>query len=138
MAAIAQGSDFACSLRYPAAFCGVVGLRPSPGIIPQGPDGVAGQTLSVIGPLARNVADTGLGLQAMARFDARDPLSRPMPLTGFAAAARQPVRPARLAFAADLGVADLEDEIRDVVTGAMHRFAKAGADVSQASPDLSS
>lgn len=137
MAAIAQGSDFACSLRYPAAFCGVVGLRPSPGIVAQGPGGVPGQTLSVIGPLARSVADAGLGLQAMARFEARDPLSRPMPPASFAEAARRPEQPLRLAFAADLGVADIEDEIRDIVTGAMRKLASAGADIADACPDLS-
>ena len=138
MAAIAQGSDFACSLRYPAAFCGVVGLRPSPGIVAQGPGGVPGQTLSVIGPLARSVADAGLGLQAMSRFDARDPLSRPMPPALFADAARRPEHPSRLAFAADLGVADIEDEVRAVVVGAAQKLARAGADIVDACPDLSS
>ena len=53
MAYIAQGSDNACSLRYPAAFCGVVGLRPSPGLVPQGPSALPYQVLSVIGPIAR-------------------------------------------------------------------------------------
>lgn len=138
MAAIAQGSDFACSVRYPAAFCGIVGLRPSPGIVPQGPGGVPGQTLSVIGPLARTVADTGLGLQAMVRFDARDPLSRPMQATDFAAAARQPRKPQRLAFSVDLGVADIEPDIARVVTEAVGRLEKAGAAVAEAVPDLAS
>ncbi|MBN9250589.1 MAG: amidase [Mesorhizobium sp.] len=137
MAAIAQGSDFACSVRYPAAFCGIVGLRPSPGIVPQGPGGVPGQTLSVIGPLARSVADAGLGLQAMARFDARDPLSRPLAVTDFAAAARQPRKPQRLAFAVDLGVADIEPEIAGVVTAAVRRLEHMGATVAEAAPDLS-
>ena len=137
MAAIAQGSDFACSLRYPAAFCGVVGLRPSSGLVPQGPGGVSGQTLSVIGPLARNVADVGLGLAAMVRFDARDPLSRPLTATDFAAAARQPERPSRLALSADLGLADLDPEIRNIVAAAAAKLARAGAEVSQSSPDLS-
>ncbi len=137
MAAIAQGSDFACSLRYPAAFCGVVGLRPSPGLVPQGPDGVPGQTLSVIGPLARSVADVGLGLAAMARFDARDPLSRPMPVGNFARAAASPVKPSRVAFSADLGVADVDPEIRRIVTGAADKLARSGVDVVHAVPDLS-
>lgn len=137
MAAIAQGSDFACSVRYPAAFCGIVGLRPSPGVVPQGPGGVPGQTLSVIGPLARSVADAGLGLQAMARFDARDPLSRPMPATDFAAAASRPRKPRRLAFSVDLGLADIEPEIAAVVTEAVRRLERAGAAVADAAPDLS-
>lgn len=138
MAAIAQGSDFACSLRYPAAFCGVVGLRPSPGLVPQGPGGVPGQRLSVIGPLARNVADAGLGLQAMARFDARDPLSRPLPPEDFAVAAARPLPPIRLALCADLGLADLDPEIAHVVVAAASKLASAGAGVAGETPDLSS
>lgn len=137
MAALAQGSDFACSLRYPAAFCGVVGLRPSPGVVPQGPGGVPGQTLSVIGPLARNVADAGLGLAAMARFDARDPLSRPLPPEDLAVAGRWPDRPAHMAFSVNLGTADIEPEIRDIVVAAMARIAGEGVDVGDAAPDLS-
>lgn len=138
MAAIAQGSDFACSLRYPAAFCGVVGLRPSPGLIPQGPNNVPGQTLSVIGPLARNVADTGLGLEAMARFDPRDPLSRPQPARGFAIAARQAEKPARIGFSVDLGLADLDAEIGRIVTESVVRLERVGVDVIAETPDLSS
>ncbi|MEW9836155.1 amidase family protein [Mesorhizobium marinum] len=96
-----------------------------------------GQTLSVIGPLARSVADAGLGLAAMARFDARDPLSRPLPEIDFAVAARQPFQPTRMAFSADLGLAELEPEIRDVVVDAAARLARAGATVTNEAPDLS-
>jgi amidase len=137
MAPIAQGSDFACSLRYPAAFCGIVGLRPSPGIVPQGPGGVPGQTLSVIGPLARNVADTGLALAALARFDARDPLSRPRAGEDYEAAAAQPKRPARMAFSVDLGIADIDPEVRDVVAAALAKLEGAGATLAAATPDFS-
>ena len=106
MAHIAQGSDNACSVRYPAAFCGVVGLRPSPGLIPKGPSPLPHQVLSVIGPIARNVADAGLGLDAMARFDPRDPRSRPLAATSYRAAAEAPRRPKRAAFSMDLGPYD--------------------------------
>ena len=88
MAYVAQGSDNACSLRYPASFCGVVGLRPSPGLVPQGPSALPYQVLSVIGPLARTVADTGLALDSMSRFDPRDPLSRPRPAASYHDSAR--------------------------------------------------
>ena len=74
MAFVAQGSDFACSLRYPAAFCNVVAIRPSPGLVPQGPSALPHQVLSVIGPIARSVADAALALDGMVRFDPRDPL----------------------------------------------------------------
>ena len=72
MAYIAQGSDFACSLRFPASFCGIVGLRPTPGVVPQGPNKMPFQALSVLGPLGRSVADVGLGLDAFTGFDFRD------------------------------------------------------------------
>lgn len=137
MAFIAQGSDFACSLRYPAAFCGIVGLRPSPGVVPQGPGPLPTQTLSVIGPLARNVADVGLALSAMRRFDPRDPLSRPLDAEDHAAAARRPERPARFAYSPDLGIALVDPEIRRVVEQAVLKLASHGAPMAEECPDLS-
>lgn len=136
MAAIAQGSDFACSLRYPASFCGIVGLRPTPGIIPQGPNRLPYQVLSVIGPLARNVADTGLGLDAMAGFDSGDPQSRPMPKPNYRRAAQSPRRPERIAWSADLGVATVSRQVRRIVGAAVERIAQAGCPVEDADPDL--
>ena len=88
MAFVAQGSDYACSLRYPAAFCGVVAIRPSPGLVPQGPSALPYQVLSVIGPIARSVADAALALDGMARFDPRDPLTRPLGASRYLEAAQ--------------------------------------------------
>ena len=135
MAFFAQGSDFACSLRYPAAFCGIVGLRPSPGLIPQGPGPLPLQTLSVIGPLARNVADVGFALSAMCRFDERDPLSRPAAAGAFATAAREP-RVSRCAYSPDLGVAVVDAEVRMIVDRAVATLEFAGAGIAEACPDL--
>ena len=136
MAFIAQGSDFACSLRYPAAFCGVVGLRPSPGLVPQGPNALPNEVLSVIGPIARTVADTALGLDAMSRFDPRDPLTRPLPAQGYHAAAQAPRRPARAAFSMDLGVARVAGEVAEPVRKAIDKLARAGLDIVETTPDL--
>ncbi len=138
MAHIAQGSDNACSLRYPASFCGIVGLRPSPGIVPKGPSPLPHQVLSVIGPLARSVADAGLGLDAMARFDARDPRSRPLCAGSYRAAAEAPEMPARAAFSMDLGgAARISSEVRAVVEDAMAKLVAAGLAVDDAAPDVS-
>ena len=135
MAHVAQGSDFACSLRYPASFCGVVGLRPSPGVVPQGPSPAPWQTLSVIGPLARTVADTGLALAAMSRFDPRDPLSRPSGDVDYVGAARSPVT-SEFAWSPDLGIALVDPEIASTVENAVAKLADAGSAVTRAHPEL--
>lgn len=136
MAYFAQGSDFACSLRYPAAFCGVVGLRPSPGLVPQGPSPLPLQTLSVIGPLARSVADVGFALAVMHRFDERDPLSRPAFAQDFATAHRK-ARPSRCAYSPDLGISVVDPEVGAIVKRAVRRLELAGAAVAEACPDFS-
>jgi len=136
MAAIAQGSDFACSLRYPAAFCGIVGLRPSPGLVPQGPSALPWQTLSVIGPLARSVADCALGLDALARFDARDPLSRPRPAHSYRRAAEAPRRPARLAYSPTLGGLVVDPAVARAVAAAVERLAADGVEIVETPLDL--
>lgn len=137
MAFLAQGSDFACSLRYPAAFCNVVGLRPTPGLIPQGPGALPLQVLSVMGPLARSVADVALGLDGMARFDVRDALSAPRSGgDSYLAAALAPAAPQRAAFSMTLGLATVAPSVRDAVGAALARLQTAGLAVEEAEPDL--
>ncbi len=136
MAFVAQGSDFACSLRYPAAFCGIVGLRPSPGIIPQGPSRLPHQVLSVIGPLGRSVEDAALGLDGMAAFDARDPLTRPLSGDSYRQSARWPQRPAKVAFSMDLGFASVSQVIDRTVCKALERLVNAGLGIEQPALDL--
>ena len=137
MAHIAQGSDNASSIRYPAAFCGVVGLRPSPGLVPQGPSNLPYQVLSVIGPIARTVADVGLGLEAMRRFDPRDPLTRPHSGEDYHAAAGEPRHPPRAAFSMDLGIARVSKEVQGIVRAAIEKLVRAGLDVVEETPELS-
>lgn len=137
MAHVAQGSDFACSLRYPAAFCNVVGLRPSPGLIPQGPSRLPHQVLSVIGPLARSVADVGFALDGMAAFDARDPLTRPLGPTRYTEAAAAPQRPERCAFSMDLGFAAVSRKVQHALRAALDRLATAGLSIAEDPVDLS-
>src|SRR5262249_27027638 len=85
MLPIADGTDMGGSLRNPASFCGVVGLRPSPGRVPSWPAVTAWSTLSVDGPMARSVADVALMLSAMAGPDSRSPISQDPPGGVFAA-----------------------------------------------------
>lgn len=136
MAFLAQGSDFACSLRYPAAFCNVVGLRPTPGLVPQGPSALPWQVLSVMGPLARDVADVALALDGMARFDARDPLSRSPDVSSYLAATQTPRPPARAAFSMTLGLAAVGKTVQAVIRQALEKLVSAGLTVDEAEPDL--
>ena len=88
MLPIADGSDMGGSLRNPASFCNVVGLRPSPGRVPVWPAATAWSTLSVDGPMARSVADVALLLSAIAGPDRRSPIALRDPGAAFCGAAR--------------------------------------------------
>ena len=134
---LANGSDLGGSLRIPASFCSVVGLRPSAGVVPHGPDATAFEGLAVGGPMARNVADVALMLDAMAVFDPRDPLSLEPPREGYLEAALAPQPPRRIGFSADLGFLPVEPEIRDIADAAARRFAERGVAVEEAAPDFS-
>ena len=139
MAFIAQGSDFACSIRYPAAFCGIVGLRPTPGLVPQGPNRLPYQNLSVIGPLARNVRDIGLSMDAMVSYNPRDPLTSPNQKFGFRSAASSPEKPKSLGFSLDLGgLAKVSREVSDLVLKGISSIEKRGVSINYDCPDFSS
>ena len=134
----ATGSDFGGSLRIPASFCGVVGLRPTPGVVPRGPASQPFSSLWVDGPIARNVADCALLLDAMAGCDPRDPLSRSRPATSYlSAATREPESPLRIAWSPDLGLTRVDPEVARVFNGVADRIAETGADPSEAHPDMS-
>lgn len=133
---MATGNDFGGSIRTPAAFCSVSGLRPSPGRVarlqkqPFNP-------LSVEGPMARTVADVALMFDAEAGFDARDPLSPHEPLPSFAQCAAQPERPRRVAVSADLGIAPVVDkDVRACITNIAEKLAAEGVEVVETHPDL--
>jgi amidase len=133
---LAHGSDMGGSLRNPASFCGVVGLRPSPGRVAKTPVARIDDTLSVEGPMARNVLDAALMLDAMCGVDARDPLSMEPPATPFLAAAREGHPPARVAFSATLGFMPVDGEVAAITEAAAMRFTEAGAAVEEGHPDL--
>ena len=134
---LSHGSDLAGSLRTPASFCGVVGFRPSPGIAGGGPAAMGFANEGLQGPMARNVADCALFLDAMAGYDPIWPLSMPVPPTPFAKAAAQDPGPIRIAFAPDLGgFAPVESNIADVLSDAMTRLQSPICTVEDACPDL--
>jgi amidase len=133
---VAQGSDLGGSLRNPASFCGVVGLRPSPGRVASNPGSKIDRLLGVKGPMARTVEDTALLLDAMTGEHPGDPVSLPR-TESFLAAARSGWRPARVAFSPDLGITPVDPEVAAICRDAAARFAEIGAVVEEAHPDLS-
>ena len=100
---LAHGTDHAGSLRRPATYCSVVGLRPSAGRVTRGTANNLFAPLSVQGPMARTVADVALFLDAMVGLCPRDPLTFEAPHRSFASAVADPVAPRRVAFTADFG-----------------------------------
>jgi amidase len=136
MAWLAHGTDMGGSLRNPASFCGVVGMRPSIGRVAHTPAFKIDRNLTVHGPMARNVDDLALLLDAMSGEHPADPLSLPALPTSFLSAARSGKRPKRIAYSTDLGITPVDPEVAAITAKAASRFAEAGAIVEQAHPDL--
>jgi len=136
MAWLAHGTDMGGSLRNPASFCGIVGLRPSIGRVAHTPSATIDRNLTVHGPMARNVEDLALLLDAMSGEHAADPLSLPSLPNSFLSAARSGKRPKRIAYSPDLGITPVDPEVAAITRKAAQRFADAGAIVEEAHPDL--
>ncbi|WP_299377453.1 amidase [uncultured Kiloniella sp.] len=133
---LAHGSDMGGSLRNPASFCGVVGLRPSMHRLSDGPGTSPFQTLSMQGPMARNVADTALLLDAMVGFKNMNPLAQPSPATSFLSIANKKIKPIKVAYSPDLGVSPVDPEIAEICKRAALQFGTAGVIVEEITPDL--
>jgi amidase len=137
MVALAEGSDMGGSLRNPAAFCNVVGLRPTPGRVPSYPTQLGWSTLSVQGPMGRTVGDVALGLSALAGPDPRVPTSLTEQGQGFAAAMPLELNGLRVAWAPDLGGRiPVDPEVRAALAPAAGVCERLGATVEEACPDL--
>jgi amidase len=137
MVPLADGSDMGGSLRNPASFCGVVGLRPSLGRVPEWPLYNQWETTSVGGPMARNVRDLALLLAVMAGPDPRAPLALGDPGRDFARPLDGSLAGLRVAVSVDLGGAfEVDHEVAAVVDSSAHVLARAGARVAAAHPDL--
>ncbi len=137
MHVLADGNDMGGSLRLPAGYCNVIGLRPSAGRVPVYPaaDGYAG--LSVQGPMARTVDDLALLLSVMAGPDRRSPISLEEPGSTFSDVGEGSLAGLRIAFSPDLGGAvGVEDEVALSVRTAAATCETHGAIVEEASPDF--
>ena len=114
MLPLATGSDTGGSLRIPAALCGVVGLRPSPGLVANDARPLGWSVISVLGPMGRSVADTALQLAASVGFDARDPLTYPAQASSFWPLETADLSTLRVGTTEDFGLCIVDAEIRRV------------------------
>ena len=142
LAPLALGSDGAGSIRIPASFCGLVGLKPSFGRVPMYPAAGGNELVAHVCPLARTVRDVALMMNVIARHDRRDPFALPDDGVDYLAACDEPLAgarggaPVRVAWSADLGFASVDAETREIAAAAARAFAEAGLEVEEASPEL--
>lgn len=132
---LGHGNDVGGSLRTPAAFCGVAGMRPTPGLVPRKPMSDPFDTVFVEGPMARTVPELALMLDVMAGFHAPDLMSR-QNASGFLAAAGRAAVPPRIAVSEDLGVLPVAPSVRTAFRRSVSGLAAAGCDVDERAPAL--
>ncbi|MGI9374108.1 MAG: amidase [Hyphomicrobiales bacterium] len=137
MAWVAHGSDMGGSLRNPASFCGIAGMRPSPGRVATTRLSSLDSLLGAEGPMARNVEDLALLFDAMRGEHPGDPVSIAHDGTSFLDAARSSTKPKKVALSRDLGITPVNREVGDIVMAAGRRFEEMGIEVVEAHPDLS-
>jgi Asp-tRNA(Asn)/Glu-tRNA(Gln) amidotransferase A subunit family amidase len=139
LTSLALGTDGGGSIRIPASFCGVVGHKPTFGLVPKEPGFKGWKTLSVDGPIARSVRDAALMLSVMAGPAAADDMSYPSPSVDYLPGALEPgvLRGLRLAWSADLGILPVEADVRAVFNDALAVFADLGCELVEAAPATS-
>jgi amidase len=144
---LASGSDLGGSLRNPASFCSIVGFRPSPGRVAHGAGrpgaypstmgGMLNDPFGVAGPMARNVPDVALLLDAMVGTHPGDVISMPREVGSYVGAVAERRMPKKVAFSRDLGVTPVDAEVAAICEAAARRFEDMGCIVEEAHPDFS-
>lgn len=137
MVPLADGSDMGGSLRCPANFCNIVGLRTSPGRVPIWPAKTGWSTLGVQGPMARTVEDCALMLSVIAGRDVRSPIAIAEPGSLFARPLARDFKGVRIAWSADLGGLPVDARVAAVLESRRSSFTALGCEVEEATPDLS-
>src|SRR5258707_3183373 len=139
MVLLGQGTDFGCSIRMPASFCGIVGIRPTPGLTPNWPMPLAWDAGQVHGPLARTAEDAALMLDAIVGFSRASPISVAPPWASARSivANAKDVMGLRVAYVSDIAGIGVEPEIDDICRAAAISLRDAGATVEEIAFDIS-
>lgn len=133
---LATGSDLGGSLRTPASFNSVMGLRPGPGRVPHGPVKYQFSMLFPDGIMARSAMDLALGMDCVCRAHPRDPFSFDPPAVPFVKQVEEAKLPERIAFSVDLGILPVDPQVRTLARSAADRFEAMGVNVDETEPDL--
>src|ERR1700716_1184719 len=138
MVALAQGTDFGCSIRIPAAFCGIVGIRPTPGLTPNTPMPLAWDPGQGHGPLARTAEDAALMLDAIVGFSRTSPISVAPPWASARAivANAKDAKGLRIAYVSDIAGIGIEPEIDAICRATALSLRDAGATVEEIKFDI--
>jgi len=139
MLPLAQGTDFGGSVRVPAAFCGIVGIRPTPGLVSNHPSALAWDPGQAHGPLARDAEDAALMLDVLVGFSRFSPISVAPPWKSALERVAQAndARGMRVAYASDIAGIGVEPEIEAVCRAAARKFADTGATIEEIAFDAS-
>jgi amidase len=137
MLPFADGSDLAASLRNPGNYCNLVGFRPTPGRVPSWPAVNAWDTLAVMGPMARTVADAALLFSAMAGPDPRAPTSLDEPGSVFSKSLTRRFKGAGIAWSRDMGGLPMDPRVNAVLEPQLKVFRALGCKLEEATPDFS-
>ena len=137
MISIADGTDLGGSLRNPASFCNLVGIRPSVGRVPSWPESLGWYTMSVPGPMARTVQDVALAMAAMSGPDDRSPISLEAPGEMFLNPLARSFKGCKIALSANLGGLPVEPEVAKVIESTRAVFQDLGCEVINDEPNIS-
>lgn len=133
---LATGSDLGGSLRTPASFNSVMGLRPGPGRVPHGPVKYQFSMLFPDGIMARSAEDLALGMDTVAGFDHHDPLSFDAPAISYVDQVKAATPAKKIAYSPDLGITPVDPRVREIAGTVAARFEAMGSNVELAEPDL--
>ena len=136
LCAIAHGSDGGGSIRHPAAFCGLFGIKPTFGMVPKHALQDGWPSISHNGPLTRTVADGALALDVLTGYDPRDMYSAPLPPQNFLENLNRDLKGLRVAWSVDMGFAEVDPRVREKFLNALPAFKEFGCSVQEGVPDL--